>query len=175
MTRPQSAIVVTLALAAAAVGFVSYKATQAPPAADSMAAAQFLPQFQLPDIEGVERAANEWEGRPRVVNFWATWCPPCRREIPLLIELQAQYGNDLQVIGIAIDDMSEVRDYAADTGFNYPVLVGQQEAVALGNAVLSDWIGLPFTAFVDAAGRIKKVHVGELHRQQAQEFLKEIL
>jgi peroxiredoxin len=93
----------------------------------------------------------------------------------LLIELQAQYGDVLQVIGIAIDDMAEVRNYAADTGFNYPVLVGQQNAVALGNAVLTDWIGLPFTAFVDASGRIIRVHVGELHREQAQEFLGELL
>ena len=174
MNRTQLALVLALALAAAGVGFVAYRATQAPPASETTAGA-FLPRFALQDLDGAERASAEWEGRPRIVNFWATWCPPCRREIPLLIELQAQYGDVLQVIGIAIDDMAEVRNYAADTGFNYPVLVGQQNAVALGNAVLTDWIGLPFTAFVDASGRIIRVHVGELHREQAQEFLGELL
>jgi thiol-disulfide isomerase/thioredoxin len=170
----QLAVIIVLALTAGVIGFVAYQATQKPPVSESTAS-NSLPQFVLPDLEGVERTSSEWSGRPRIVNFWATWCPPCRREIPLLIELQAQYGDALQVIGIAIDDMAEVQDYAADTGFNYPVLVGQQNAVELGNAVLRDWIGLPFTAFVDAAGQITHVHVGELHRDQAQKFLKELL
>lgn len=174
MKTTQLAVIIVLALTAGAIGFVAYQATQKPSAPDAMASAA-LPEFVLPDLQGAERASSEWSGRPRIVNFWATWCPPCRREIPLLIELQAQHGDALQVIGIAIDDMSEVQDYAADTGFNYPVLVGQQDAVELGNAVLRDWIGLPFTAFVDASGRITHVHVGELHREQASEFLKELL
>jgi len=109
------------------------------------------------------------------VNFWATWCPPCRREIPLLIELQNEYGADLAVIGIAVDDMETVREYAVKSQFNYPVLVGQQNAVELGNQVLADWIGLPFTAFVNASGDVVRVHVGELHRDQAETFLTEIL
>jgi thiol-disulfide isomerase/thioredoxin len=170
----QLAAIIILALVAGAIGFVAYQATQRPPPPDAAASAA-LPEFVLPDLQGVERASSEWSGQPRIVNFWATWCPPCRREIPLLIELQAQYGDALQVIGIAIDDMAEVQDYAADTGFNYPVLIGQQNAVELGNSVLQDWIGLPFTAFVDASGQITHVHVGELHREQASEFLKELL
>ena len=92
-----------------------------------------------------------------------------------MIELQAEHGADLQIIGIAIDDMQAVQQYASTSGFNYPILVGQQDAVDLGNQVLQDWIGLPFTAFADSEGKVLRVHVGELHRQQADEFLREIL
>ena len=117
------------------------------------------------------RQSSEWDGEVRVVNFWATWCPPCRREIPLLKELQAEYGDRIRIVGIAIDDMEAVREYAVGADFNYPVLVGQQDAVDLGNQVLQDWIGLPFTAFTDASGKVHHIHVGELHREQAERFL----
>ncbi len=168
------ALVLTLALASAAGGYVAFNAMrESPPTASGLAPA--LPGFTLTDLEGISRQSSEWAGRPRVVNFWATWCPPCRREIPLLIELQASHRDSLQVIGIAIDDMAAVREYAADTGFNYPILVGQQDAVELGNRVFPDWIGLPFTAFVDSSGRIARVHVGELHREETEEFIREVL
>ena len=96
-------------------------------------------------------------------------------EIPLLKELQSEYGDRIDIIGVAIDDMEAVREYAVEAEFNYPVLVGQQDAVDLGNRVLKDWIGLPFTAFVDASGTIRHVHVGEIHREQAEGFLRSIL
>jgi thiol-disulfide isomerase/thioredoxin len=165
---------VVLALASGVGGYFAYDAARTSNKDTSVSATAALPDFSLPDIGGLLRQSSEWEGKVRVVNFWATWCPPCRREIPLLIQLQSEYGGDLQIIGIAIDDMQAVRDYAATTGFNYPVLVGQQEAVELGNQVLQDWIGLPFTAFVNSEGKVLRVHVGELHRQQADKFLREI-
>lgn len=174
MTRGRIVLLLAVALVSAVGGFAAYHAMRGAPSSSDQVAGS-LPDFTLMDVDGVSRRGSEWAGRPRIVNFWATWCPPCRREIPLLVDLQAEYGDDLQVIGIAVDDMDAVRDYAADTGFNYPVLVGQQDAVEIGNKVLRDWIGLPFTAFVDRAGRITRVHVGELHAPEAAEFIKEIL
>jgi len=168
----QILILVVIALIAGAGGYLAYRA--AVPQSGPAVAAK-MPGFVLPDLTGSDRDSNEWASRPRLVNFWATWCPPCRREIPLLIELQNEYGPDLAVIGIAIDDMETVREYAVESQFNYPVLVGQQSAVELGNQVLADWIGLPFTAFVSASGDVVRVHVGELHRDQAEAFLREIL
>lgn len=168
----QILILVAIALIAGAGGYLAYRAS-VPQSGPAVAAK--MPSFVLPDLTGSDRDSNEWANRPRLVNFWATWCPPCRREIPLLIELQNEFGADLAVIGIAIDDMEAVRDYAVESEFNYPVLVGQQNAVELGNQVLADWIGLPFTAFVNASGDIVRVHVGELHRDQAEAFLREIL
>ncbi|MGB5622086.1 MAG: TlpA disulfide reductase family protein [Gammaproteobacteria bacterium] len=168
----QILLLVAIMLISGAGGYLAYRASVPQPAP---AVAATMPSFVLPDLTGSDRDSNEWANRPRLVNFWATWCPPCRREIPLLIELQNQYGADLAVIGIAIDDMDAVREYAVENQFNYPVLVGQQNAVEVGNQVLADWIGLPFTAFVSASGEVVRVHVGELHRDQAEAFLREIL
>ena len=172
--KRQLLILVAIALVAGAGGYLAYRSTVTAPAGAVMSAGT-MPDFVLPDLAGTERQGSEWSGRARVLNFWATWCPPCRREIPLLIDLQAEFGARLAVIGIAIDDMEAVREYAVDNEFNYPVLVGQQNAVELGNQVLADWIGLPFTAFVNASGDIVRVHVGELHRDEAETYLAEIL
>lgn len=173
MKGRQLVVVAMLAVASATGGFFFYRGVDstgpASPAAGS------IPSFVLTDTDGEARNSNEWDGQVRLVNFWATWCPPCRREIPLLIELQKDYDQRIQVIGIAIDDLEAVQAYALASGFNYPVLVGQQEAVDLANAFLRDFVGLPFTAFADSKGNIVRVHVGELHRDQADEFLAEIL
>ncbi|MGB5211267.1 MAG: TlpA disulfide reductase family protein [Gammaproteobacteria bacterium] len=173
MIRKQILLLLVVALVAAAGGFVLYRSTtlQAPLVEETGR----MPAFVLPDLTGTDRQSSEWDGKPRIINFWATWCPPCRREIPLLIDLQSEYGDRIAVVGIAIDDMEEVREYAIKTQFNYPVVVGQQNAVDLGNKVLADWIGLPFTAFVNPAGDIVSVHVGELHREQAEAYMAEIL
>lgn len=181
MNRGQVVAVIVLAVAAAAVGFLAARHQSGEPVATVTAPATAdaelrpVPDFRLVDLSGETRSGGEWSGQVRIVNFWATWCPPCRREIPLLIELQQEYGDQMQVIGIAIDDMAEVQAYAAEAGFNYPVLVGQQDAIELGNAFLPDFVGLPFTVIVDAEDRIAKVHMGELHRDEAETFLAEVL
>lgn len=173
MNSRQLVLVVVLAVASAVGGFFLYRGSS--PVEPDSATAEMAPAFVLADVDGKQRDSSEWDGRVRLVNFWATWCPPCRREIPLLIDLQNEYGGKIQVLGIAIDDLDAVQEYAADTGFNYPILVGQQNAIDLANTYLSDFIGLPFTAFVDSTGRIVRVHVGELHRDQAATFISEIL
>ena len=174
MTARQLLALGILALASAAAGYLAYTEMPAP-TASAPAASDMLPAFTLPDLDERARQSSEWDGQVRVVNFWATWCPPCRREIPLLKELQSEYGDRIRIIGVAIDDMEAVQEYAVEAEFNYPVLVGQQDAVDLGNQVLEDWIGLPFTAFVDASGTIRHVHVGEIHREQAEGFLRSTL
>ena len=171
-----------LALVAGAAGFFIYLKlfTQAPPetqpATAARQAAEFAPAFTLPDLEGVPRASTEWDGSVRVVNFWATWCPPCIREIPLLVDVQDRFGDrGVQVIGIAIDETEAVAEFAADFDFNYPVLIGQQDAMDLANTFVNNFIGLPFTAFTDREGRILRVHTGEIHREQIEAILAELL
>jgi thiol-disulfide isomerase/thioredoxin len=180
VNRGQIVAVVLLAVAAGAAGYFVSRHQSAPVDAvvvGPVENAEFraVPDFSLTDLAGETRSGAEWSGQVRIVNFWATWCPPCRREIPLLIDLQQEYGDRMQVIGIAIDDLADVRSYAEETAFNYPVLVGQQEAIDLGNAFLPDFVGLPFTVIVDAEDRIAKVHVGELHRDEAESMLAEVL
>ena len=124
------------------------------------------PSFALPDISGTSHDFSEWQGKNRLLNFWATWCAPCRREIPLLKAFQdEQSGNGFQVIGIAVDFVEEVARYAKAAEFNYPVLVGEQEAMAVAESSGVEFVGLPFTMFVAADGEFLGAYVGELHAE----------
>ena len=119
--------------------------------------------FSLPDLDGNVRKLSEWNGKARLVNFWATWCAPCRREIPLLKSTQeAHAGNNLQIIGIAVDSLEPVQVYAEETNFNYPILVGQEDAMAAAEASGLDFIGMPFTMVIAPGGELLKTHIGEI-------------
>lgn len=122
-----------------------------------------FPSFMLSDIEGAAHELSEWDGKHRLLNFWATWCAPCRREIPLLKQFQDEQGSSgFQVIGIAVDFADAVSAYAADTNFNYPVLVGQEDAMAVAETSGIEFIGLPFTMIVAADGQLLSSHIGEI-------------
>lgn len=125
--------------------------------------------FSLADMEGRTRDFSEWEGSHRILNFWATWCAPCRREIPLLKAFQDEHGaSGVQVIGIAVDFPEPVIDYAEGAEFNYPILVGEQDAMAVAEASGVDFIGLPFTMFVARDGQLLGTHMGEIHAEQLE-------
>ena len=126
----------------------------------------------LADRHGKPRALSEWNGKPQVINFWATWCAPCRREIPMLNAL-AKDGTwpEIALIGIAIDFRDDVLSYLETMPIDYTVLIGEQEGLDAARAFGVESLGLPFTAFVDASGRIVTIHVGELHRPQADFIL----
>ncbi len=128
--------------------------------------------FALPDLDGNIRHISEWDGKARLINFWATWCAPCRREIPLLKKTQAEYADDnLQVIGIAVEEIEPVLVYAESAEFNYPVLVGEREAMAAAESTGIDFIGLPFTMVVAPDGQLIKAHIGEIHENQMAQII----
>ncbi len=138
-----------------------------PPLARQPAVAEIVthPSFTLPDAGGVNHELSEWDGKNRILNFWATWCAPCRREIPLLKAFQdEQSGNGFQVIGIAVDFPEAVANYAEAAQFNYPVLVGEQDAMAVAESSGVDFVGLPFTMFVATDGELLGAYIGELHQ-----------
>ena len=128
--------------------------------------------FELADMDGSMRDFSEWAGKHRVLNFWATWCAPCRREIPLLKAFQDDHtANGVQVLGIAVDFPEPVVEYAKAAEFNYPILVGEQDAMAVAESSGVDFIGLPFTMFVDREGELIGTHMGEIHKEQLDEVV----
>jgi thiol-disulfide isomerase/thioredoxin len=174
-TSAVAALVVVAGLAGAAAWYAWERhgaAPAAPPAAAPLRLAERVPEFTLVDREGQPRTLSHWKGKSLIVNFWATWCAPCRREIPLLGELQQAYGPaGFQVIGIAADYRDKVLAYADEAKIGYPLLIGEQEALDAAAAYGIEVVGFPFTVFSDAEGRVVAAHVGELTRPQAEIIL----
>ena len=126
------------------------------------------PEFRLPDTTGKIRNINEWDGKVLVVNFWATWCPPCRREIPMFIDLQDHYADQgLQFIGVAIDKPDKVLDFIDTMGINYPILVGESDATSITKQYGNRFGALPYTVVINRSGRIVYRKRGEIDREQA--------
>jgi cytochrome c biogenesis protein CcmG/thiol:disulfide interchange protein DsbE len=119
---------------------------------------QPAPPFLLRDLDGNMVSTAAWQGKVVLVNFWATWCPPCREEIPILIELMKKYKDDLLVIGISVDDGSpaEVSEFAHSMGVNYPILMRSRELIAEYGGVPA----LPTTFLINKEGRVVQKHEG---------------
>jgi thiol-disulfide isomerase/thioredoxin len=138
--------------------------------------AEQRPDFTLADTANIMRSAKEWDGKALVVNFWATWCAPCRREMPLLSALQERHAtSDIQVLGVAMDFREDVLGYLAQAPVNYPVLIGELEAMEAAEGFGVSLVGLPITAFTDHQGNVLYVHLGELHESQAELIFDQVL
>jgi thiol-disulfide isomerase/thioredoxin len=121
----------------------------------------------MPDLAGKQHRLSQWKGHLLAVNFWAAWCEPCQREIPLLKKLRAERaGEGLEVIGIAVDLRDAIEKYTQAARIDYPVLVGERDGLALITALGMDTV-FPFTVFADREGRIIALKVGELHPAEA--------
>lgn len=124
-----------------------------------------LPRFRLPGLDGQEVASSRWAGKILVLNFWATWCPPCLRELPLFDALQRTYAEaGLQVVGIAIDNQGDVERFLAEHPVGFPILLGDTEAIELSRRLGNRLQGLPFTAIFDPRGKWVYAHSGEITR-----------
>ena len=104
---------------------------QIPTPVESVQVVDTLPSFAYPDLDGRQRLSSEFADKVVVLNFWATWCTPCRKETPVFVALQEAFADRVQFIGIAIDDEDPVREFADSYSMNYPVLLGDIEAVSL--------------------------------------------
>ena len=156
-----------------AVKVPSSAATTDAAAASQTQLAAVIPEFKLADSDGTLRSLkDDWKGKALIVNFWATWCAPCRREIPLLNQLAADRAKDnFQVVGIAIDFRDKVLAYAQEMQIDYPMLIGEQDALDAAAAFGVDAVGLPFTIFTDTSGRVIALHMGELTADEADLIL----
>jgi thiol-disulfide isomerase/thioredoxin len=178
-----------LILAAGGAGFLAYRArhanmpalTAAPvgPAVlpDTTLAAESttakkpvpatLPDISLADMNGKPTKLASFGGRPLMVNFWATWCAPCRREIPLLNKIRMERKpQNAEIVGIAVDFREDVVKFLTKTPLQYPLLVGEEDGLAAAEA-FGMGMAFPFSVFVDSKNRILTVKIGELHEDEA--------
>ncbi len=136
---------------------------------------QIRPEFAMKDLDGKLRNIKEWDGKIVLLNFWATWCPPCLREMPYFVELQKTYGEQgFQIIGIAIDDEDAVRAFADEMDINYPIMAGELEAIELSKRYGNRVGGLPYSVLINRKGEITDTITGELHKIKAEEILKKV-
>lgn len=135
-----------------------------------------LPEFNLPDLSGHQHNISEWQGKILVINFWATWCPPCRKEIPDFVALQQQYADkSVQFIGIALEDKEPVAEYIAAAKVNYPILLGGDNGIALARQLGNNVDAVPYTLIVDRQGQIIHRHPGEFSKEQLVEIITPLL
>ena len=134
------------------------------------------PLFKLKDLEGKVRDIKEWDGQVLMINFWATWCPPCRREMPAFIELQEKYKDKgFTIIGIALDEKQAVIDFTDPMGMNYPILMAEQEGIVISKAYGNNLGVLPYTVIVDRKGNIIHRQRTELTYEQVEGMIKPLL
>ncbi|MGD8340158.1 MAG: TlpA disulfide reductase family protein [Gammaproteobacteria bacterium] len=162
---------VTLILSAAALlGYAAYRLSASAPSEIDSRFANELPDIVINDLAGTPTPLATWSDGPMLVNFWATWCAPCLREIPLLKTFQEEQES-IEVIGIAVDRVEPVLEFSEEMQFNYPVLVGQAEGFDAMAIFRNDAQVMPFTAFTAPGGAVLGIHYGELHAEHLENFV----
>lgn len=160
------------ALIATAAGFALYKFSRSS-GADAL---ERLTKISLRDLSGNSHRLSEWKGKVLVVNFWATWCEPCREEIPALVKIQSRLeGKGLQIVGIAIDSADKVQDFSKTYGINYAVLLGGMDAFDLLRGLGNSAGGLPFTLVLDRTGRIRTTRLGGISGSELERAIEPLL
>ena len=132
--------------------------------------------LNLPDQDGKEQAFAQWRGKVLVVNFWATWCAPCREEMPLFTSAQERLGpKGLQFVGIAADQAEKVREFVAETHPAYPTVIGGFGAIELSRTLGNRIGALPFTVVIDRSGHIVETQLGPFNQRKLDGILSQLL
>ncbi|MBW3566643.1 MAG: TlpA family protein disulfide reductase [Proteobacteria bacterium] len=187
MTKQQiTAIAVSAVIALAlgiATGFYAKRWFQGQDAAERRETAEVarpdsLPKFVLYDLDGNEVSKDDLLANDKAlfINFWATWCKPCREEMPLLSEMQEKYSDRLLMVGIAIDNKEAVVGFLEQLGgVDYPILLGKQEldAIETANDMGIELIGLPISLTTDRSGKIVRIHTGEVDEAEVTALIEE--
>ena len=172
--RSPRVLVLLVAILAGGVGFLAYRMTFTERLLTEATAE--LMRLKLPDTSGKEQPLAQWRDKVLVVNFWATWCAPCREEIPGFIQFQERFRADgVQFVGVAIDQKERVAPYAKEMGINYPLVVGGLETMEFARQLGNQRSVLPFTLVIDRSGKVASVQVGMLRPEKLESLLKPLL
>lgn len=135
-------------------------------AADKRKVPDRLPDITLANLDGKPTKLSSFGGRPLMVNFWATWCAPCRREIPLLNKIRVQrHGQNAEIVGVAVDFKEDVLKFVKEVPMSYPLLMGEEDGLVAAEA-FGMGMAFPFSVFVDSQNRILAIKLGELHEDE---------
>lgn len=169
------ALIAAVAMAAAAAGYGLQRTQSATPITAPATAAE-LNKLKLPDANGTVQDFSQWSGKVLVINFWATWCAPCREEIPAFVRLSDKFSQKgVQFVGISIDSADKVTEFAREYSVSYPLLLGTpdtlQQTVAFGNKAQA----LPFTVVLDTSGDARLVKLGKVAESVLDETLTKLV
>ncbi|HEV7775473.1 MAG TPA: TlpA disulfide reductase family protein [Luteibacter sp.] len=175
MFRASYMWIVLLAAIAAGVGlYVEHRRIHPPPPAGVLVAevGDRRPELALVDLEGHPRKLAEWDGKRVLINFWATWCGPCRKEMPLLSQAQQRFAShDVQVLGIAEDAPDAVRAYLTATSVGYPILLGTEPGVFASMHFDNTRELLPYSVLIGRDGKILKRKLGPFDEAELEAWL----
>ena len=184
MTRTQSILLYTgIALLSLVVGILTAQwlgqgnADKAPSLSSKpIDVPEMRVDFTLQDMDGKPRSLSEWDGKVILLNFWATWCPPCRKEMPDFVELREELNEQpFEIIGVAIDRAEPVQDFVDEIGVNYPILLAELEGLKIMLAYGNQLTTLPYTVIIDQSGKVVEAFRTEVNKQQMLDIIQPLL
>lgn len=181
-----SLVYLVVAVGAASAGFGLYhtwrtetvtRATQSPPAPFATELiGQHRPAFTLPDLNAKSVSIDRWNGNVVLLNFWATWCPPCRKEIPEFVKTLKRFEQrGFRIVGIAIDNPGAVKEFVTSLDADYPQLIAEQNGIELAKRYGNHYGALPYSVLLDRMGIIRFIKPGELRREELEPQLEKLL
>src|SRR5512134_3147020 len=151
-------------------------APKPPPAAAADQGGEALLAMAYPDLDGVNQPLSQWKGKVLVVNFWATWCEPCKKEIPEFVKVQAKFRDrGVVFVGIALDDKDKVAAMSKELGINYPVLIAPLSAIDISKAAGNKMSALPFTAVLGRDGQVVLGKLGGLDESSLTQVISPLI
>jgi len=169
--RSRRVLALVAMLLAAVAGVFAYRATVSDRSV--LEATTELMRLRLPDTSGNEQSLAQWRDKILIVNFWATWCEPCREEVPVLLRVQAKYAsNGVQIVGISIDSVDKVRQFATEYKIGYPLVIGNMAVIDLTRRLGNKVGGLPYTVVLDRSGRVVNTHLGGISQTELESAIR---
>ncbi len=173
LASPAGAILLFTLIAAATAYFSTDTAVEKT-ASESPTAAFFA--TTLPDENGEPQALSQWQGKVVVLNFWATWCAPCREEMPELSELHTEYQDqNVVVLGVALDEIDAIKEFTTETPVSYPIFSAEDTGGVIAANLGNDKSALPYTVIIQSDGSIANTYFGRISKALLEETLVKIL